>query len=124
MPLNIDEFNSPNTSKPQRSGSKRRLREDFGLTRSALSSLTGLSERTLATWEAGGTIGAPASRAIKGIERLLRELSLVIRKPAIAAWLNSPNDGFAGLKPLEVIERGETDRVWRMIFYLGSGTAS
>ena len=78
----------------------------------------------MATWESGGSIGEPARRSLSGVERLLRGLAEVIRKPAITSWLDTPNDGFAGLKPIEVIERGETDRVWRMIFFLGSGTAS
>jgi hypothetical protein len=29
-----------------------------------------------------------------------------------------------GLKPLEVIERGEIDRLWNMIFHLESGVTS
>jgi hypothetical protein len=29
-----------------------------------------------------------------------------------------------GLKPIEVIERGEVDRIWQMIFFLRSGVAS
>jgi hypothetical protein len=40
------------------------------------------------------------------------------------AWLDTPNDAFGGLKPVEVTERGEADRLWRMIYFLGSGTAS
>ena len=43
---------------------------------------------------------------------------------AIPQWLDAPNDAFDGLKPLEVIERGEIDRLWNMIFYLESGVAS
>ena len=39
-------------------------------------------------------------------------------------WLDTPNDAFDGLKPLEIIERGEIDRLWNMIFYLESGRAS
>ena len=31
---------------------------------------------------------------------------------------------FEGIKPLEVIERGEIDRLWTMIFYLELGVAS
>jgi hypothetical protein len=38
--------------------------------------------------------------------------------------LDTPNDAFGGLKPLEVIERGEIDRLWNMIFYLESGVPS
>jgi hypothetical protein len=89
-----------------------------------LARLSGLSERTLATWEAGGAVSDGARRALTVTERLLRELAAVIRKPALAGWLDTPNPGFQGLKPVEVIERGEADRVWRMIYFLGSGTAS
>jgi hypothetical protein len=39
-------------------------------------------------------------------------------------WLQTPNPAFGELKPLEVIERGEIDRLWSMIFYLESGVAS
>ena len=99
-------------------------RVQFGLTRKVFARLSGLSERTLATWEGGGAVGEPARRSLTAAARLLHELAAVIRKPALAGWLDTPNDGFGGLKPLEVIERGETDRLWRMIYFLGSGTAS
>ena len=46
-----------------------------------------------------------------------------MKASAIAAWLEEPNRAFRGLKPLEVIERGEVDRIWRMVFELESGTA-
>jgi hypothetical protein len=39
----------------------------------------------------------------------------------ILQWLHNPNEAFDGLKPLEVIARGQIDRIWRMIFYLESG---
>ena len=42
---------------------------------------------------------------------------------AIDAWLTAPNDAFDGLKPLEVIERGEIERIWQMIDQLRSGVA-
>ena len=42
----------------------------------------------------------------------------------IPQWLETPNQAFDGLKPLEVIERGQIDRLWRMLFYLESGVAS
>jgi hypothetical protein len=86
--------------------------------------MTGLSERTLATWEAGGTLNDSGRRAIVSVERLLRAVAEVLRRQAIAEWLEQPNEGFGGLKPLEVVERGESDRLWRMIYFVGSGTAS
>ena len=87
------------------------LRREYGLTCDTLARLTGLSERTLATWESGGSVGEPARRALLATERLLKELAKVMRKQAIADWLDSPNRGFSKLKPIEVIERGEADQI-------------
>ncbi len=100
------------------------LRADFGLTRKTLARMTGLSERTLTTWEAGGGINEVGRRAIVAVDRLLRALAEVVRKEAVAEWLEQPNEGFGNLKPLEVVERGESDRLWRMIYFVGAGTAS
>lgn len=51
----------------------------------------------------------------------LREgLTGVMDKQYIAEWLQTPNPAFDNLKPIEVIERGEIDRIWRMIFYVES----
>ena len=100
------------------------LREEFGIARRVLARMTGLSERSLATWEAGGKLNEANRRAILGAERLLRALSEVVRTEAIAAWLETPNEAFDGLKPVEGMERGEEDRLWRMIHFLGSGTLS
>ena len=55
---------------------------------------------------------------------IIDALSEVIPKEAIGPWLVQPNDAFDGLKPIEVIERGEVDRIYQMIFYLRSGVAS
>ena len=52
------------------------------------------------------------------------DVLLTVASDAIPAWLDTPNQAFDGLKPLEVIERGENDRLWNMIFYLESGVAS
>jgi hypothetical protein len=54
--------------------------------------------------------------------RLERALAGVMKPSRIAAWLEQPNRAFRGLKPLEVIERGEVDRIWRMLYELESGT--
>jgi Protein of unknown function (DUF2384) len=42
----------------------------------------------------------------------------------LATWLKTPNKAFAGSQPLQVIERSEIDRIWRMIYFLGSGSPS
>ncbi len=61
---------------------------------------------------------------MREIERLQERLAEVVRAEAIPAWLDTPNPAFDDLKRLEVIERGEIDRLWNMIFYLESGVAS
>ncbi len=66
----------------------------------------------------------PARRRLLEIERFRGRLAEVVRPESIPAWLDTPNDAFEGLKPVEVIERGEIDRLWNMIFYLESGVAS
>ena len=57
-------------------------------------------------------------------ERFQERLAEVVGRDAIPQWLQTPNPAFGDLKPLEVIERGEIDRLWSMIFYLESGVAS
>ena len=42
----------------------------------------------------------------------------------IAAWLETPNEAFEGSSPPQVIERGESDRIWRMVYFLRSGEPS
>jgi hypothetical protein len=86
--------------------------------------MTGLSDRTLATWEGGREISEASERMVTPVKRLLYALAAVVDKNAISSWLEKPNDAFGGLKPLEVMERGEADRLWRMIYFMGSGTAS
>jgi hypothetical protein len=58
------------------------------------------------------------------LKRFIERLSEVVRADAIPQWLETPNSAFDGLKPLEVVERGQIDRLWRMLFYLESGVAS
>ena len=61
---------------------------------------------------------------MREVERFQERLAEVVEPESIQQWLESPNQAFEGLKPLEVIEGGKIDRLWTMIFYLGSGVAS
>ena len=49
------------------------------------------------------------------------DLKDVVEPACVDQWLSTPNPAFAGLSPLELIERGESDRLWRMIYELESG---
>jgi transcriptional regulator with XRE-family HTH domain len=100
------------------------LRAKLRLPRKTFSRLTGFSERAIADWEKGKAVSEPGLRRMREIERLQERLAEVVERESIPQWLETPNPAFDGLKPLEVIERGEIDRLWTMIFYLESGVAS
>jgi transcriptional regulator with XRE-family HTH domain len=100
------------------------VRGRLGLSRKLFSRLAGFSERAIADWEGGKPVSEPGLRRIRELARFRDRLAEVVAADAIPAWLDAPNEAFDGLKPLEVIERGEIDRLWNMIFYLESGVAS
>ena len=106
------------------SGSSLRLRNRLGLNRETFARLVPMSTRNLANIESGKPPSATILRQLKELKRVVDALSEVIQKDAIGPWLEQPNDAFDGLKPIEVVERGEVDRIWQMIFYLRSGVAS
>jgi hypothetical protein len=60
-------------------------------------------------------------RSWQSAEQLVKAIGDVIDKATVQDWLQEPNDDFDGLKPMEVIERGEIDRLWNMVFELRSG---
>jgi transcriptional regulator with XRE-family HTH domain len=100
------------------------VRARLGVSRKLFSRLAGFSERAIADWESGKPVSEPGLRRVKELDRLRERLCEVVNEEAIPGWLDSPNEGFGGLKPLEVIERGEVDRLWTMIYHLESGVAS
>ena len=55
--------------------------------------------------------------------RLHDTLADVIKDETLDEWLQRPNKQFDGSTPLEVIERGETDRLWRMIWQRREGNS-
>ncbi|MFO0806566.1 MAG: antitoxin Xre/MbcA/ParS toxin-binding domain-containing protein [Gemmataceae bacterium] len=55
----------------------------------------------------------------------LREaLARLIPQDRLENWLRAPNPAFEGQSPIELIERGESERIWRMIVQIEAGVAS
>ena len=100
------------------------VRGDLGVSRRLFARLTGYSERAIAAWEGGRELSEASRQRMLETRRLEKALARVMKPTAIADWLEEPNRAFGRLKPLEVIERGEVDRIWRMVFELESGAAS
>lgn len=99
------------------------LRERIGLNRRLFARLTGYSERALAAWEGGKQLSDQALPRMIEIKRLHAALSRVMKAEFVGTWLQTPNQAFEKLKPIEVVERGEIDRLWKMIHVLESGQA-
>lgn len=101
-----------------------KLREKLGLTQPEFAVLLPASVRSVATLEQGDPPTVTVARRLAELDRLTKALGEVIRAESIGKWLKTPNPAFDGLKPLEVVERGEGDRLWEMIYFLRSGVAS
>jgi transcriptional regulator with XRE-family HTH domain len=97
------------------------LSKEYGLTREELGRLTGFSIRALAEWAADKIPSQPAQRRLHELRRLLEALSQLVDKRAIPAWLHKRNPAFDNITPLQVIELGEIDRIWAMIYDMGAG---
>jgi DNA-binding transcriptional regulator YiaG len=97
------------------------LRSRLGLTRDQFARLVPVSVRHLATIESNQKPTEPVRRRFIELGRMIDALEQVIQAKAIGPWLTRPNEALGGLKPIEVIERGEVDRIWEMIFFLRSG---
>ncbi len=100
------------------------FRRSLRLSQPEFARLVSISVRTLASLEAGAARTEAVARKIVELERLAKSLAEVMRLETIGTWLKTPNPAFEGLKPVEVIERGEIDRLWSMIFFLRSGVPS
>src|SRR5438046_9329727 len=96
----------------------RMFSDAFGVTQDSLTRLTGFSPRAVAHWASGRTPGGSAQKRLTELARLFDALSDMVEAKAIGEWLKRPNPAFDGSTPLQVIERGETDRIWRMIWEL------
>jgi len=101
------------------------VRKVFRIRRAEYARVLGLSERRVADLETGKAQPSDAvKRRVTEADRLARELGTVLDKKSIGVWMNEPNPAFGNLKPLEILERGEADRLWRMIYELKSGNHS
>ena len=100
----------------------KQLRLLLKMPRPIFARLMGCSERALANWETGRPIQDIYKSRLSELRKLYDELAEVTEPEGIGAWFTAPNEEFAGMKPIELIERGEMFRIWRMVFFLKSGT--
>jgi transcriptional regulator with XRE-family HTH domain len=97
------------------------FRARFRVTQSQLVRLTGFSPRSVAKWSTGESPSPKQEKALMETKRLFDGLARVIEPAQVGRWLNQPNQAFDGSTPLQVVERGELDRIWKMLYDVESG---
>ena len=93
----------------------------YGIKRDLVSRMTSYAPRTIAAWATGRSIKGAAIQKITELKRLTTALEQLVEAESIGPWLQTPNQAFEGSTPAQLIERGESDRLWRMIHLLESG---
>ena len=96
-------------------------RTTFKMPQPVVVRLTGFSPRSVAKWSEGVLPSPKQEKALVEMDRLLDGLARVMPPSQVGHWLKSPNPAFDGSTPLQLVERGEMDRIWRMLFDLESG---
>jgi len=97
------------------------LRAKLGLTRPVFARLAGVSERTVADWERTTEARPGAERALREIRSVVDACERVMKPEFVGTWLVTPIGSLGGFKPIELIERGETERVLRALFFVEAG---
>lgn len=95
--------------------------DSYGVNQDMFTRLTGFSPRAVAHWAQGRKPSASTERRLAELGRLFEELEKFVASENIGPWLKEPNPAFDGSTPLQVVERGEADRIWRMLYELESG---
>ncbi len=97
------------------------LRGRLGLTRPVFARLVGVSERTVADWERADAPKPTSERALKELRSVIAACERVMKPEFVGQWLVTPNDTLNGFKPIERIERGESEAVLRILFFVEAG---
>ena len=120
-PVRDKEARSSLAGEVKQPGWVRGLRSRLGVTRKTFARLLSVSERSLADFENGKAVSDAMRRRLTEVDRLQQALAAAVSPEVIGEWLLAPNPAFDGFKPLELIERGQIDRLWHMVHHLESG---
>ncbi len=100
------------------------VRTEMGISQEELARVTGYSTRSIAGWESGKVVSDSARQKLAETNRLTAALTKIIGSQNLGEWMRTPNPAFEGQTPIQIMERGESDRLWRMIFEIDAGVAS
>ena len=100
-----------------------RLATDAGMNYDMLAKALSVSRRSISGWLSGQEPERINRIRINEFGRLVAELRTIIKPEKLTSWWNQPVANFGGSTPLQVLERGETDRIWRMIWEIREGNS-
>ena len=95
--------------------------KQYHVVRPDLTRLTGYSLRSVDKWAGGDKPSAAAQKQLKELIRLFDALADLMETAYVGTWIKDSNEAFDGSTPLQIIERGESDRIWRMVYQLQTG---
>jgi hypothetical protein len=99
------------------------LASEAGMNYDMLARALSVSRRSISGWLSGREPERINRTRINEFGRLAAELRTIIGPEKLKTWWNQPVSNFAGSTPLQVLERGETDRIWRMIWEIREGNS-
>lgn len=98
------------------------IRKAFGLTQQEMARAIGISLRKLSALETQKQKqSAEDRRRYTELDRLREGLGGIMQPEGLGDWLRAPNEYFDGFSPMELLQRGEIDRIWRLIWRMEDG---
>jgi DNA-binding XRE family transcriptional regulator len=97
------------------------LRELLGWSRTQLGHVLNASDRAIVNWEQGAPMSPVYAAKLRELQSVCRELAQLMTPEEIGPWLLTDMDEFEGRSPADLLNKGETGRLWSSLFYLRSG---
>jgi len=97
------------------------IREEAGLSSSDVARILGTSPRTVFRWATGRTPRGESRERLLELAAVVDLLSRVMRPEAASAWLFDPNPLLDMERPVDLIGRGEYQRVCAAIGAIAEG---
>lgn len=92
----------------------------FHITQTMLSGMTGMTFRSPKK-SRPRLLSQKQEKDLTELDRLLTALSRIMPPSSIGPWFERANPAFDGRSPLHLLQDGENDRIWRMLYDLSSG---
>lgn len=117
----IDRMVQPVKGKAGEAAALAKLRAALGWSRNFLARVINASERAIVNWEAGDPMSPVYAAKLRELQSICEELAKLMKPEEMGTWLRTEMEEFEGRSPADLIERGETGRLWASLFYLRTG---